>query len=112
MSIGELLTLACTITHVAESGAADEYGNPTDETTTSATVCYLEQTARSEQTAGGDVQREDWLMFLPAGTTVSGSDRVDVAGYGLFELDGPPWPVRNPREGVTHHVECRVRRVI
>lgn len=112
MSVDELICLPCAITHAAQAGAADEYGNPTITTSTSSTVCYLEQVSRSEQTAGSDTQAESWSLFLPAGTAIDGTDTVAVDGYGTFELDGPPWPVWNPRVGVAHHVECRARRVV
>ena len=111
MSIGALLTLACTITHAAPSGAADEYGDPTEQTFSSDTTCHLEQVAAREETSGRDTQTEDWRLFLPAETTIDGGDRVTVDGYGTFEALGPPWPVHNPRTRTVSHVECRARRV-
>jgi hypothetical protein len=75
-------------------------------------VCYAEQRSRSETKDGqGEVQQEDWLVILPAGTTVNGLDKITV-GTLVLEVVGPPWPVRNPRTQSESHVECNARKAV
>ena len=59
----------------------------------------------------GEVQQEDWLVMLPAGTTVNGLDKITV-GSLVLEVVGPPWPVRNPRTQSESHVECNARKAV
>lgn len=110
MPLADLLNQACTITTRTTSGSVDRYGNPTLSEATLATVCYCEQRTASEDTVSADTQAQDWLVMLPAGTSVSGSDLITVGSLTL-EVQGPPWQVRNPRTQSTSHVECVGRMV-
>ncbi|HMV75343.1 MAG TPA: hypothetical protein PKB00_12285 [Microthrixaceae bacterium] len=110
MSLAGLLNQSCTITTRTDAGTKDRYGNPDLTEATTATVCYCEQRTRAEASDGlGEVQQEDWLVMLPAGTTVNGHDKITV-GSLVLEVVGPPWPVRNPRTQSTSHVELTARR--
>lgn len=110
MPIDSLLTLPCTITRAAwDNVTVDEFGNPTLTTTSSSTVCELQQTRRDETTALGQLGEETWTLFLPADTDIGLADTVLADGH-TYELFGPPWPVRHPRTGVESHIECTVRR--
>lgn len=101
---------SCTITTRADAGTKDRYGNPDVTETTTTTVCYCEQRTRTESSDGkGEVQQEEWLVMLPAGTTVDGLDKITV-GSLVLEVTGPPWSVRNPRTQSTSHVELTARR--
>lgn len=73
------------------------------------TSCELQQTNETDG-LDGRVQSTTWRLWLPAGVELTGWDAVRVDGE-LFELEGDPWPVRNPRTSVVSHVEARVRRV-
>lgn len=105
------MTLAATVTVVAETGAEDEYGNPTEQTTTTATTCWLHQTQRSEGTVDANTQDETWQLYLPPTVTIDGGDRITVQGV-IYELIGPPWRAFNPRLETTTHIEATVRRVV
>lgn len=112
MTLAGLLNQTCTITTRTDAGTADRYGNPDQTEATTSTVCYAEQRSRSETKDGkGEVQQEDWLVILPAGTTVNGLDKITV-GTLVLEVVGPPWPVRNPRTQSESHVECNARKAV
>ncbi len=104
MRAERLMTRPCTLVTVTQT--EDAWGTPTDQATESDALCELQQFQRSE---GGpdEWQVAKWRLFLPPGTPVTGLDRVAVDGT-TFRLDGPPWPVRNPRTGVESHIEATV----
>lgn len=116
MSVESLLTRPSTITLVVD-GTVDEYGNPTGEdTTTTATVCYLE--AWTTSTAGGEeatVDRhttsDEWRYVVAAGTPITSVARITVDGEdGTFEVFGEPVNVWNPRTAAVSHIEARIYR--
>lgn len=107
MSLTALLNQPVTL-HQRSPGAEDEHGNPADVEATVATVGFISQQAASELGPEG-VQQESYRLFLPAGTPVTGWDAATVDGT-RFEIDGPPWPVFNPRTKTVHHVEATIRR--
>ncbi len=128
MSLSQLLSIPCTV-HRRSSSVDDEkvvagdnrdtYGNPippgvdtspVDETYDLETVCELQQRRRDEPGDAGEMSDTFWNLFLPAGVDVDTSDSVTVDGYGSFEVVGDPWPARNPRTRLQHHVEATVRR--
>lgn len=112
MTLAGLLNQSCTITTRTDAATADRYGNPDQTEATTATVCYCEQRSRTEtKTGDGEVQQEEWLVMLPAGTTVNGHDKITV-GALVLEVVGPPWPVRNPRTQSESHVECNARKAV
>lgn len=106
-----LLTKTATITSVAQTGAVDDYGNPTNVTTTATAKCWLHQTERSEDTRDVNRQEQTWTVYFEAGTVIDGSDYVTVDAI-VYELDGPPWVADNPRTGATEFVVATLRRVI
>lgn len=110
MPISTLLTRTCTITRRSSTaGTTDDYGNLTGTTSTTSTVCELQQRAASEQEEQGELSDTSWLLVLPAGTGIDTGDKITVDGQA-FEMVGAPWPARNPRTGVESHLECTVRR--
>lgn len=110
MSVAALMNQACTITARSDSGSVDRYGNPTDTTADTATVCYAEQKVRTEDTANTDQQSQEWLVLLPVGTSVDGHDLITVGSLTL-EVTGPPWSAHNPRTQAVSHIECTARMV-
>lgn len=110
MSLTGLLNQSCTITTRTDAATKDRYGNPDQTESATTTVCYAEQRTRTETSDGkGEVQQEQWLVMLPAGTTVNGLDKITV-GSLVLEVTGPPWTVRNPRTQSESHVECTCRK--
>jgi len=105
-----LLRLTGTLVHLGDEDDRDEYNNIIRAETEATVACWVEQTQRSEDTVDTDQQAETYRLFLPAGTVVSGSDRLTVNG-STYELIGPPWPAVNPRTTVTSHIEATGRKV-
>lgn len=110
MSLAGLLTMPCTITTITiTAGTADVYGDPTATETTVDTLCYIEQRRTNETTGNATVASEEWLgVFLPD-EVLSSTSKVGAMG-ATFELDGPPWPVWNPRQSRVDHIEANLRR--
>lgn len=108
MPIDDLMNRACTIVTRATSGSLDAHGNAILTETTMDTICELQQSARSENPTQ-TVARDQWRLFLPAGTDLQAGDQVTV-GELVLEVDGEPWPVRDPIGGATHHIEATVVR--
>lgn len=103
------MTLDCTITKVEQTGAVDDYGNPTDVETTLETTCWLHQSMRDEASTNANTQEETWRIYLPPTVDVEGFDRAAVAGV-TYEFVGPPWRAFNPRLEAYTHFEGTVRR--
>lgn len=98
----------CTIRHVDESAARDEYGNVITAATTTTTRCYMAQQSRTE--VGLDnIERERWAAYFPAGTTLDANDSVTVDGAD-YQVIGQPWPVLNPVTDEVDHVEATLER--
>lgn len=107
MSVDALMTRPCEVVTVTQS--EDQWGTPVDMTSATTTVCELQQQRRG--TEGPDEwQTSRWRLFLPRDTDVTGIDKVTVDGI-LFTVDGPPWRVRNPRDGTVSHIEVSLEAV-
>lgn len=115
MDVLPYLTQPCTITHVAHDGEVDDYGNPTETTTTTeldgAPGCWILQTKRDDDTTLTNQQTEVFTGYFPAGTELAGSDRVAVNG-ATFEVKGPPWSAANPLSAAVDFVEATLVRVV
>lgn len=109
MTVEALMVRDVTILSAASS--TDRYGNPTNDwaaATSTATKGWLAQQARDEVLGNRDAQTSGWVVYLPAGTVIDGSDRVVVDGQ-TFEVDGPPNRAWSPRG--EHHVEAALNVV-
>jgi hypothetical protein len=94
------------------TGGTDEYGNTIPSAFGSAvtTVGYLEQRDSVETLEDRDTVVSGWVAWLPAGTSVDAFDRLNFNGQ-VFEVDGMPWQVWNPRKGALSHIECKLKVV-
>lgn len=102
--------LAHTATIVTPGVTVDRYG-PTPDWTNAAettTRAWFSQRSALEDRDHREAQIGDWVGFFPAGTILTGHDRVRW-GSITFEVDGPPNPAGTPRGA--HHVEARLRVV-
>jgi hypothetical protein len=126
--IERLLTLECVLLRQRQIGEADEYGDPTWQVIDEEPLpCELQQ-EQAYEAEGGAVQVTTWRLFLPASAPPAGWDAVSVRvpdpeepeepdveeralDGDVYLLEGDAWLVRNPRTGVEHHVEARVRRI-
>lgn len=111
MIVDHLLVLTGTLTRTTDSDETDPYNMPTEDTTTAEVRCWLTQANASETTANANLQTEGVLVFLPAGTVVSGRDRITIDG-ATYEFTGPPWSAVNPlMGGAAAFVQVGARRV-
>jgi len=105
-----MLDRPCTIIHRSQTGAWDRYHNPTwEDTATTETVWYVEQTEAREVTEGRTTGIATHLGVWPSATEVDDSDKVSSDGI-TYEVLGPPWQVWEPGSGESH-VEANVRVV-
>lgn len=106
-----LFSSTITVHRVTQDGPADEMGDPTEEvvSTEYPRAGSVWQVQRSDETANTDVQYEEWRGALRRDLVVDGTDRITVEGI-TFELEGPPWPARNPRTGRVELLEVTLRR--
>lgn len=95
------------------TGATDEYGNtvPSNYGSPVSTLGYLEQRDSIETLEDRDTVVTSWVAWLPAGTNVAAFDRLNFGGQ-VFEVDGTPWRVWNPRKGSESHIECKLKVVV
>lgn len=105
----DLLNLPVTLVQRDESGDADERGNDIPTETLVETVGELQQRRRREPDDAGELSDADWLLILPADTTIRTGDGV-IANGQHFEVVGDPWLARNPRTRAASHVEATLRR--
>lgn len=104
------LVMTGTLTRVTD-GDPDAYNVPTEETTTATVRCWLTQANAGESTRDANQQSEDVIVYLPAGTVVTGRDRITING-ATFEFQGPPWSAVNPLAGgAVAFVQADARRV-
>ena len=94
--------------HTAGVGV-DEYGNPTPSAFTSADVAGDVQPVTTDETRSGiDAVDTDEVRFLfPAGSVVTSSDRLEVAGDS-YEVFGPD--VDRNTGSTLDYVRIRARR--
>lgn len=109
MNPARLMTLDVTIVHVTSAGAADDYGDPTEQTTETTVKGEKQQTGSDERTRDANIGVDTEDLYLAPTATIDAGDRVRIAGT-TYELIGPPWTVRHPRTGETTHIEARIRR--
>jgi hypothetical protein len=103
-----LMTQTCTITHVADTGAADPYGDPAEMATTTTSPCFLSFTPGTENT-DETVQIQTPTLFIPPGAALDGGDRVAVDGV-TYQVDGVPAVHFNPRLRRTTHIQATLKR--
>lgn len=123
MNPANLMSRTCTITHrvIGDDPDVDEYNNPQPTETTYTAACELQQFANEERTVDADLQRGDWNLFVAPTCTSSDGVTVDTDGVLTgsdtvtiddvpYEVDGPPWPARNPRTQTVTHLQAKLRR--
>jgi hypothetical protein len=105
--------LSDTVTRLRAPTITDSYGNQLpdwDNALELSLSCRVQQQQANEDTADRDQQTATFLVFLPPGADVTGSDRLDWHGR-LLELLGPPAPVGG-YNSTAHHLEARAGEVI
>lgn len=124
MDLSRVLRTPIIVEAVTQDGAPDEMGDPTEELVWTRYLGAVWQTGASEVTANTATASETWQLALDrsaAGTLAAGSrvyvdGELDtagdyVAGTGeAFDVEGPPWPARNPRTLLVEYVQARIVR--
>lgn len=90
-------------------GEADDFDNRQTVTSTTTTRGALQQRRADEPGDQGELSDTGWILFLPAGTVLDGSDVVQIDG-AEYELVGDPWHVIDEATGREHHVEAALRQ--
>lgn len=111
MNLSRLLRQPVTVETVTQDGPPDDFGDPTEQTTTATFLGWLWQEQTDEDTAGGQVERETHRLAIEAAaaTVLGGGDRITYRGT-VYEIAGPPWLAVNPRTGATEYVLATVNR--
>ena len=108
MSVGDLMTQTVSLERTT-SITRDELGAAEPASGTSTSVqAYVEPRTSEEDENTRASQLGEWRAFLPAGTDVTGWDRL-VYGARTFDIVGPPRPVYNPRAASESHVELDLK---
>ena len=68
---------------------------------------YLEQTQSVELVLNRDTTITKWVAFLPATTAITPLSVVNFQAQ-VFQVDGAPWQVYNPRTKAVDHIECKL----
>ena len=124
MDLSRVLRTPIIVEHVTQDGPPDEMGDPSEEKTWTRFLGYVWQTSATEQTDNTNVAVEDWQLALErsAAGSIDAGDRIyengmldDDGNYVAdsgepFDLDGPPWPARNPRTQLVEYVHARLVR--
>ena len=103
MTVESLCTRPATLVTVTD-GAEDDYGNVTEVETATSVLCELQQSRAGEN---DEWQVGTYRLFLPIGTGVTGLDRIEVDG-DIYDFEGQPWKVWNPRLSTYSHFEAKV----
>lgn len=104
--------LPLTVTKVRPATTADRYGSSVPDYGAAATrtsiAAWIDQASASEDTPNGrDLIAADWKLITNH-TDLDAADRIEW-DVGVYELDGPVWPVHTPAG--LHHLEAKLRRV-
>jgi len=68
---------------------------------------YLEQSTSVEFVLNRDTTVTTWKAFLPASVAITPLSLVNFASQ-VFQVDGAPWFVYNPRTKAVDHIECKL----
>lgn len=95
---------------VLRGAARDNWGNRTGtDIATDVPGCSVQPASSAEQTSQGDLAVTNLSAFLPAGTDVLVTDRVQVGGQ-VYEVDGTPARWRG-LSGVEDHVQVQLKLI-
>lgn len=109
VTLDHLLPLPVTLVTRSSDGSVDDNGEQVWTESELETRCLLQQEGGREEHEG-NVEVVSWRVWLPADVLVVGWDAIRLADGTLLELEGDADAVVNPRTGLVHHVEARVRR--
>lgn len=111
MSVTALMTQPVVVQPM-EPGPPDDYGN-TPLTTLGQPVNergYLDQKDTVEYLNGRDTTVTKWKAFLLPTSVVTALARINFQGQ-VFQVDGRPYQVYNPRTRMVSHIEVTLTTV-
>lgn len=104
-----------TITVLRDSpGGFDEYGDPITSTTTRTDIagCAVAPRKSSEpQVLGRNGVVIDFTVFVPAGSDILFTDRIEIAGL-VYNIDGIPAEWIQPMTGTVFPTEISLQRAV
>lgn len=96
----------------ADSGTADEYGDPILEDAEVETFAYIEPFRAMEDTTLANQQADSVRIFLRADVDPTGYDALRRGDGSLYEINGPPGPVHRAWPPLLQHYELLARQVV
>lgn len=107
MSIRSLMNQPLTVQLVADQ--TDEYGNsiPGATGTPVPELGLLEQKDTIEYLTDRQTVVSKWKAFLTPESVVNARAWLNFGGQ-VFQVDGEPWHVYNPRTKQVSHIECKL----
>ena len=108
MSLSRLMSQPLTVQSVGPA-TQDVYGTwiPGPLGAQVAVSGYLEQTSTVEFLVNRDTTVTTWKAYLPAGTVITPQSYINLNAQ-VFQVDGAPWQVWNPRTKAVDHIECKL----
>ncbi len=108
MSLARLMSQPLTVQAMG-STTQDAYGDwiPGAVGAPVAVSGYLEQSSSVEFVLNRDTTVTTWKAYLPAATVITPLSLVNFQAQ-VFQVDGEPWDVWNPRTKAVDHIECKL----
>lgn len=124
MDPSRLLRTPILVERVTQTGPPDEMGDPTEESTWLRFLGYVWQASSTETGSNGVIVTDQYQIALVrsanglihAGDRIVASGELDDLGVPVpdvgetYEVDGEPWPARNPRTQLIEYVQGRLVR--
>jgi len=108
VTLTSLINRPCVLRHRTGGTMVDRDGNEIAEWVEVATVCEIQQRRRTENNE--QISVAQWVAFLLPGETVRTGDELVVDDI-TYQIEGDPWPARNPRTRQASHIEATLRRM-
>jgi hypothetical protein len=108
MSLSRLMTQPLTVQAMGAVGY-DIYGSeiPGAVGAPVAVNGYLEQSTTVEVVLNRDTTVTTWKAYLPASVVITPLSIINFQAQ-VFQVDGEPWDVWNPRTKAVDHIECKL----
>lgn len=108
MSLARLMSQPLTVQTMGAVGH-DAYGDEIPGAVGAPVPClgYLEQTTSVEFQVNRDTTITTWKAYLPASLAITPLSLINFQAQ-VFQVDGEPWDVWNPRTKTVDHHECKL----
>ena len=108
MSLARLMSQPLTVQAMGPT-TQDVYGDwiPGAVGAPVAALGYLEQSTTVEFVLNRDTTVTTWKAYLPASVAITPLSIINFQAQ-VFQVDGEPWDVWNPRTKAVDHIECKL----